>query len=81
MDEVLTAEFEERGICEVGDDGNLYRVRSSDGKRDYSVRFEGCPEYMNENVQTWSCDCPAGQHGKICKHINAVIAALDAGGY
>ena len=55
-----------------------YLVPSSNGKRTYTVRFEGSPETMVPEVNTWSCTCRAGQFGKTCNHINQVAAANDA---
>ena len=59
--------FSERGLAILGD--HAYGVPSSDGSKQYVVRFTGrgdCGETL------WSCDCPAGQHGRHCKHIAAV---------
>ena len=52
------------------DDGNHWLVRSSDGKRHYNVTFAGRGDC--DSVSTWECDCPAGTHGKTCKHIALV---------
>ena len=54
----------------LDESGNHWRVRSSDGTRNYSVQFAGRGE--SDGVSLWTCDCPAGQHGKTCKHINLV---------
>lgn len=81
LDDELKTAFAEHGVEMVCE--GTYRVPSSNGRSQYTVRFEGCPEFMNENVQTWSCTCPAGKFGRTCKHINEVINASDAvdGGY
>lgn len=68
--------FAEHGVEMVGD--GEYLVPSSDGQSKYTVRFEGSPETMRPEVRTWSCTCPAGEHGKTCKHINRVANASDA---
>jgi len=44
----------------------LYRVPSSDGTRTYRVTVVG---------SRYSCECPAGQHGKACVHAAAVLVA------
>lgn len=67
--------FADSGITVASD--NEYLVPSSDGKRTYTVKFEGCPEWMEPEVQTWSCTCPAGGYEKTCKHINAVSSCSD----
>ena len=25
--------------------------------------------------KSWTCDCPAGQYGHVCKHVKAVVEA------
>lgn len=54
-------------------DGN-YDVVS--GTKTYHVTG-CCPENGNENVTAWSCNCLAGQHGRDCKHVQAVLDALN----
>jgi hypothetical protein len=54
------------------EDGN-YDVFS--GPATYHVTGT-CPEFMNDRVRTWKCDCPAGQHGRNCKHVTAVLNLL-----
>ncbi len=49
--------------------GNRYTIESNSGEF-YTISFAGSP---NEYVDTWSCDCPAGRHGKDCKHVQAFI--------
>ena len=44
-------------------------VRSSNGKRYYRVSYDVCRH-------SWVCSCPAGVHGKNCKHVNRVKASL-----
>ena len=60
--------FAKRGIRLI--DTNTYGVQSSDGKREYTVRYVGCSEDGFANL--WECDCPAGTHGKTCKHVRNV---------
>ena len=52
-------------------DGNVMLCHSSSGHT-YTVRFVGRPEFGNEHVATWDCDCPAGVHGRTCKHVHNV---------
>jgi hypothetical protein len=62
------------GITTAGE--HAYAVPSSNGKGTYTVRYAGrgdCAE-----VRLWECDCPAGQHGKTCKHIRLVGEANGA---
>lgn len=42
--------------------GSLYAAVSSDGTRTYAV-----------NAVTKTCTCPAGQHGRRCYHVGAVL--------
>ncbi len=56
------------------EDGNRYEVHSDSGNI-YNVSFTGrgdCGEVL------WKCDCPAGQHGRECKHLRAVIILANA---
>lgn len=60
----------------VAADTNEITVPSSDGTRVYTVRFAGSPEWMNPLVNTWTCDCPAGQNRRACKHVRAASDAV-----
>lgn len=55
------------------DDGNRYEVRSDSGNT-YTVTFQGRGD---GDAILWRCDCPAGQHGRECKHLRAVAAFAD----
>jgi len=57
-------------IYAADDTGDRYTVESDSGKL-YTVAFAGSPD---EHVDTWSCDCPAGRHGRDCKHVRAFVA-------
>jgi predicted phage terminase large subunit-like protein len=48
------------GAVTPGSEPGTWRVRSSDGQRDYVVAADG------------RCPCPAGMHGRPCKHSLAV---------
>ena len=58
------------------ENGNAYAVHSNSGN-DYTVRFVGRPD-NNDGVTLWECDCPAGQHGRDCKHLAAVVELSNA---
>ena len=62
--EILTA----NGVTKIDDD--RYSVPSSDGTQSYTVRFVGRTE--DGCGLLWDCDCPAGRHGKTCKHVHRV---------
>jgi len=57
----------------------------SDSGNVYEVRFLG----MDGELRRWACSCPAGEHGRKCKHAVAVAdqtastageEGMDAGG-
>ena len=50
----------------ISPSGNTYRVG-------YCGSGDADPDY----VALWECDCPAGKHGKSCKHLSAVLIATD----
>ena len=59
------------------DDGrDAYTVESGSGKT-YRVQYCGSGDADPECVSLWECTCSAGEHGKLCKHMKAVIDALD----
>ena len=53
------------------DGREAYKVLSDSGHT-YHVRYCGSGDADPEYVALWECDCPAGQHGRDCKHIAAV---------
>jgi hypothetical protein len=55
---------------------DCYSVTSPSGNT-YQVTFCGSGDGDPDIVRLWECNCPAGQHGKPCKHIAAVIAMVD----
>ena len=55
-----------------GQNHDAYSVQSDSGNT-YTVRYEGCTDDGVGNL--WSCSCPAGQHGRDCKHLRFVLAA------
>ncbi len=69
--------FTERGIEKTGE--NTYRIIG----RPYTIRFMGRTD--DGDGLLWECDCPAGEHGKECKHVKLVWSAnneyCDAMGY
>ena len=54
-----------------------YNVTSPSGNI-YQITYMGSGDGDPEIVRIWECNCPAGQHGKPCKHIAAVIEMIDA---
>ena len=67
-------------IAHVPGSREAYDVTGSDGRTKYRVAYCGSGDGDPDYVATWSCTCPAYEHrgGKPCKHINAVIAMVDA---
>jgi len=61
----------------IVDEGRHYQIESSSGGHWYNVMYQGSGDADPECVALWECDCPAGQHGKPCKHID-LIGALTA---
>ena len=60
--------FAERGIVMVDD--KKYSVPSSSGSAIYTVTWVGRTEDGFGHL--WECSCPAGRHGKTCKHVRHV---------
>jgi hypothetical protein len=58
----------------ISEDGNSYTVESASGST-YTVAYAGCTDDGHGNL--WECDCPAGQHGRQCRHLKAVLAIQD----
>ena len=54
-----------------------YDVLSDSGKM-YRVRYAGSGDGDPEFIALWSCDCPAGNWGRCCKHVRAVVAVANA---
>jgi hypothetical protein len=50
---------------------------SSDPTKVYRVRYRGSGDGDPDYVALWECDCPAGQHGRPCRHIRAVSDLLN----
>lgn len=53
-------------------DDAVYQVQSSNGRDWYTVRYCGSGDADPEYVALWECDCPAGQRGRHCKHMDLV---------
>ena len=63
-----------RSITEnrVGDyEQQSYAVESESGNS-YTVTYCGSGDGDPEYVALWECTCPAGEHGRRCKHVRAV---------
>lgn len=73
--ENLIALCQERGVEIVGDE--TYLVPSSDGTQKYTVRKKSDPEEHDADVHLWECNCLAGQHGRVCKHIRLVSEIVE----
>ena len=58
--------------------GEKYAVPSSDGTREYQVQYSGSGDADPEYVALWSCNCKAGQYRRMCRHIRAVLAHIEA---
>lgn len=54
--------------------GARYRVESDSGKT-YTISYAGSGDGDPEYVALWKCDCPAGRHGRDCKHMSAFLAS------
>ena len=64
---------------EITHDANdQYRVQSDSGSV-YHITYAGCGDADPDYVALWECDCPAGRHGKDCKHITRFLEMMDAG--
>ena len=61
----------EAGIKQNGD---AYLVPSSKGTELYRVTFEGRGD---SDEALWRCTCMAGQNGRTCKHLKAVVAIVN----
>jgi len=59
----------------VPNNDGTYAVESDSGHT-YTVSHRS-PEY-EEDTHIYKCNCPAGQHGRDCKHLDAVIAVSNA---
>jgi len=59
----------DKGVEVRSDSGATYEITEQSARFGY----EYDPEYM----WLWACDCPAGQHGRDCKHLRAFLARLD----
>ena len=55
---------------------DTYRVESNSGNV-YEVEYRGFGDGDPDVVRLWNCTCPAGQYGRMCKHIKAVIAKIE----
>ncbi len=53
---------------------SFYGVRKSGPVGEYMVRIEW---WRTGEVRRITCDCPAGAHGKACKHAGATLHALQ----
>ena len=64
----------------ISNRGEKFSVTADSGKI-YEIKYCGCGDGDPEYIATWQCSCPAGSHGKDCKHIKAFFAWLDKNDY
>jgi hypothetical protein len=58
------------GMTVTSEDGHTFTVLSTSGNV-YTVTYRGSGDGDPEHVALWGCNCPAGQHGRECKHVRA----------
>jgi len=56
--------------------GSEFEVLSDSGNT-YTVCYCGSGDGDPEVVCLWECDCPAGRHGRLCRHARAVADFCD----
>ena len=49
-------------------------VVASDSGKTYEITYAGCGDADPEFVSLWDCSCPAGRHGRDCKHVRTFLA-------
>ena len=54
--------------------GHRFLVEADSGNQ-YHITYAGSGDGDPEYVGLWQCDCPAGQHGRECKHLRAFLAS------
>ena len=64
--------FECGQVTELEDDGDLVRAEVS-GSQDYHIEIQRC----GKRVERMSCDCPYADKDENCKHMAAVLFALE----
>ena len=52
----------------------LFMVESDSGKT-YHITYAGSGDADPDYVSLWKCDCPAGKHGRDCKHLTAFLSS------
>lgn len=56
------------------DNESVFLVESDSGAT-YEIRYAGSGDADPDYVALWECNCPAGRHGRDCKHIRAFLAS------
>lgn len=74
MVEKMNAVLAENGIENVRAKNDNWSEFEVQGSKPYTVKYSGCAD--DENVNLWSCSCPAGKHVRECKHLKAVLNAI-----
>ena len=72
MDDIETVTVDGIVYSAADEDGNTFDVVSPSGGR-YRISYAGSGDADPEYVALWNCDCPAGQHGRTCKHLTKFI--------
>lgn len=78
-EEARAAVYEAAGIREITKPGesDTFEVKSSTKDVTYIVQYKGSGDGDPDFISLWECSCPAGQHGKNCKHMRKVSAVVD----
>lgn len=61
-------------ITKINDD--LYKIKSNSGNT-YQISYNGSGDADPDYISLWKCNCPAGQHNKMCKHLKAVLDLMN----
>ena len=54
--------------------GSRYLVLSASGEQ-YHITYAGSGNADPDYVGLWDCSCPAGLHGRDCKHMRAFLGS------
>ena len=74
----MPAKMDENGCYYIPNGTPLRQFRVASGANAYIVTQTANDETGHDDIlRTWACTCPAGQHSRLCKHVNAVIGWLD----
>ena len=68
-------------ITEIETTGRARYEIVSDSGNTYTVIYRGFGDGDPDYVALWDCNCMAGRHGRMCKHVRAVSAQLAEQGF